>query len=414
MPRGFIKTARESSCHYSVIVPMWLEQTPFMKNRPPNVFVSSTMYDLSDLRARLAQSISALGWLAVMSEFDSFPIDPDQTTIENCRRNVRENADVLVMAVGARYGSIDAESGKSITNLEFEESRAHGIPAYVFVRKDVLAQLPIWRANPDADYSGVVDTPRIFEFVDSIRGSGDTWTFEFETAQDIVDTLSRQFAFLVQDALEVRQQTRGQDHLFAELQGKALMIALQREPYWKYRLFATVLEEELDQHVNLRREIEHNLVSERTTYVDLVDLAAWIHDRTHEAAKLAQTISTILNDYLPQALGKDNESGDPIAIAQVARRLAKAWEDNARWTLRCRAVRVDERAERLIYLLSQLNSNMREEMWEYGHTILSRIDQAIQTPDTGEPVVVELRLTLTVDTQEFDEELELLVGHLGI
>ena len=125
-----------------------------MKNRPPNVFVSSTMYDLGDLRARLGQSIGALGWRAVMSEHDSFPIDPDQSTIENCRRNVRENADIFVMIVGARYGSIDAESGISITNLKFEESRAHGVPAYVFVRKDVLAQLPIWKANPDADYSG--------------------------------------------------------------------------------------------------------------------------------------------------------------------------------------------------------------------------------------------------------------------
>jgi hypothetical protein len=414
MPRGFIDIARESSCHYSVIVPIWLEQTPFMKNRPPNVFVSSTMYDLGDLRARLGQSISALGWRAVMSEHDSFPIDPDQTTIENCRRNVRENADIFVMAVGARYGSIDAESGKSITNLEFEESRAHGVPAYVFVRKDVLAQLPIWRANPDADYSGVVDTPRIFEFIDSIRGSGDTWTFGFENAQDIVDTLEQQFAFLVQDALEVRQQTRGQDRILAELQGNALMIALQREPHWKHRLFATVLEEELEQHVALRQEIEHNLASEQATYVDLVDLGDWMQDRTHEAGKLAQTMSTILNDYLPQALGKDKESGDPIAIAQVARRLAKTWEDNARWTLRCRAVRVDERAERLIYLLSQLNVDMREDLWEFGHSMLSRIDQAIQAPDTGKPVVVELDLTLTVDTQEFDEEFELLLGQLGI
>ena len=71
-----------------------------MKNRPPNVFVSSTMYDLSELRTQLGQFINALGWQAVMSEHDSFPIDPDQSTAENCRRNVRENADIFVMAVG--------------------------------------------------------------------------------------------------------------------------------------------------------------------------------------------------------------------------------------------------------------------------------------------------------------------------
>ena len=50
-----------------------------MKNRPPNVFVSSTMYDLSELRAQLRKFVAGLGWHAVMSEHDSFPIDPDRT-----------------------------------------------------------------------------------------------------------------------------------------------------------------------------------------------------------------------------------------------------------------------------------------------------------------------------------------------
>ena len=90
-----------------------------MKNRPPNVFLSSTMYDLSELRVQLRQFIDGLGWRAVMSEHDSFPIDANQTTVENSRRNVRENADVFVMVVGARYGSVDAEADKSVTNLEF-------------------------------------------------------------------------------------------------------------------------------------------------------------------------------------------------------------------------------------------------------------------------------------------------------
>lgn len=385
-----------------------------MKNRPPNVFVSSTMYDLSELRAQLRQSVSALGWRAVMSEYDSFPIDPAQSTIENCRRNVRENADIFVMAVGARYGSIDAESGKSVTNLEFEEARARGVPTYVFVRKDVLAQLPIWKANPDADYSNIVDTPRIFDFIDSLRESGDTWTFGFESAQDIVDSLNQQFAFLVQDALDLRQRTRGHDPVLAELQGNALMIALHREPHWKVRLFATVLKDELNRFAYLRQDIEHNLASAQATYVDLDYLWDWMQDRTHEAANLAATMTTILNEYLPQALEKDGETGDPVAIARVARRFAKSWEDNARWTLRCRAVRVDERAERLIYVLSEMNSDMREDSWEYGQTMLSQIDQAIQAPSTGKPVEVKLELTLTADAGDFNEELDRLKRELGI
>ena len=30
------------------------------------------------------------------------------------------------------------------------------------------------------------------------------------------------------------------------------------------------------------------------------------------------------------------------------------------------------------------NTNVREDTWEFGHTILTQIDEAIQAPDTGE------------------------------
>ena len=372
-----------------------------MKNRPPNVFISSTMYDLSELRAQLRQFVAGLGWHAVMSEHDSFPIDPDRTTIENCRRNVRENADIFVIVIGARYGSIDAESDKSITNLEFVEARARGVPVYVFVSRDVLAQMRVWTANPEADFSSVVDTPRIFEFIDSFRGGGEVWTFEFATAEDIVNTLRRQFAYLAQDALELRQMAGNQDRLVTALEGEALKLALQRDDNWKIRLFATVLEEELDHRAALRRDIEHRLVSGTVTSVDIAEVASWAQDRLSECSRFAQSATAILNDYLPHVLADE----DPIELTAVARRLAEVWEDCARWTLRCRSVRVDERAEDLVELLSNANANMLDQIWEYGHTINSRIDGAIEALAAGGPARVELTLTLTVDADELNEEI---------
>ena len=379
-----------------------------MKNRPPNVFVSSTMYDLSELRAQLRQFVEGLGWRAVMSEHNSFPIDPDQTTVENSRRNVRENADIFVIVVGARYGSIDVEADKSVTNLEFVEARAHGVPAYVFVSKDVLAQSRVWKTNPEADYSSVVDTPRIFEFIDSFREGGEAWTFEFATAEDIVNTLRQQFAYLVQDTLDLRQMAHGQDRLLAELKGDALMLALRRNPYWEYKLFATVLEEELDHRTTLRREIEHRLTSGTATFVAILELVSWGQDRLREFRRFGETVTTITDDYLPQALGEDGVPGDPIELASVARRLAQVWEDSALWTLRCRAVRVDDRAERLVDLLSNANANMLDEIWEYGHTLLTRINAALEAVATGGPSRIELTLTLTADVDELNEELDRL------
>ena len=363
------------------------------------------MYELGELRAQLHQFIKGIGWRSVMSEHDSFPIDPDQTTVANCRRNVRENADIFVMVVGARYGSIDAESNKSVTNLEFAEARAHGVPTYVFVSQDILAQLRVWKANPEADYSSVVDTPRIFEFIDAFRESGEVWTFDFATAEDIVKILRQQLAYIAQDALELRQMARGQDRVVAELEGDALMLALQRDEYWEIRLFATVLEEELERRATLRREIEHRLASEATIFVDIDDLVPWMQDRLHEVVRLTQTATKVLNEYFPQALGEDVVPGDPIEIAAVARRLAHVWEDNARWTLRCRSVRVEELAERLVDRISDANANILEEIWEYGHTLNSRVDEAIEARAAGGPSCVKLPLTLTAGSDGLTEEI---------
>ena len=228
-----------------------------------------------------------------------------------------------------------------------------------------------------------------------------------------MNSLSQQFAYLVQDALELRKMARGQDHLLAALEGAALMVALHRDESWELRLFGTVLEEELDHRVMFRREIDHGLVSCEVTYIDNAELGQWVQDRTSEIRGLVQTAATIVNDYLPQVLDEDEVSADPIELAEVAGRLAQAWEDSARWTLRCRAVRVDDRAEQLVDLLSRANANMLAELWEWGHTIIPRLDAALEALATGDPAHLDLTCTLTADVDELLEEFGRLAAELS-
>ena len=57
--------------------------------RKPSIFVSSTCYDLKQIRRDIREFIEAdLGYEAILSEYDSFPIDPDKDTINNCLRVV--------------------------------------------------------------------------------------------------------------------------------------------------------------------------------------------------------------------------------------------------------------------------------------------------------------------------------------
>jgi hypothetical protein len=71
----------------------------------PSVFVSSTCYDLRQVRADMKQFIESFGFKPVLSEYPSFPIDPDVGTIENCLIAVENYANIFVLIIGGRYGS---------------------------------------------------------------------------------------------------------------------------------------------------------------------------------------------------------------------------------------------------------------------------------------------------------------------
>ena len=110
----------------------------------PAVFVSSTCYDLKQIRQNIRDFIEDdLGYEAVLSEYDTFPIDPDMDTVNNCLRVVEERANIMVLIVGGRYGYITNHGEKSITNLEYLRAKMKGIPIFVFIDQSILNILPI-------------------------------------------------------------------------------------------------------------------------------------------------------------------------------------------------------------------------------------------------------------------------------
>jgi hypothetical protein len=212
------------------------------KGYPPSVFVSSTCYDLNQVRAEMKRFLESMGLDPVLSETPAFPVSPQISPIENCLQAVKARADIFVLIIGARYGSQN-ESGKSVTNLEYLEAKAKGVPVYVFVLKQILNVLPIWKANPQANYEGTVDTPKLFEFVEALRSSQDHWVFEFEEAQHIIDILRRQLAYVFMEGLCLREQLKDLKlpPALKELTGKSLRILWEKPMGWEFRLFSSVL-----------------------------------------------------------------------------------------------------------------------------------------------------------------------------
>jgi len=93
------------------------------------VFLGSTFVDLERHRALIRDAITRLEQNSKAMEF--FGALPE-TPKEECLRLVR-SANLYVGVFGMRYGHIDEASGKSLTQLEYEEAHAIRLPSLIYV-----------------------------------------------------------------------------------------------------------------------------------------------------------------------------------------------------------------------------------------------------------------------------------------
>src|SRR5581483_1120599 len=332
------------------------------KGSRTTLFVSSTCYDLGQVRSDLRDFCESVGLEPVLSELDLFPVNPSQDTVSNCLEVVRNRADLFVLVVGGRYGSIN-ESGKSFTNLEYAEAVAKGIPKYVFVKSEILALLPVWHKNPAADFGSVVDTPRLFQFVSELRDTGEVWVFPFNTAQDIVGTLRKQLSYLFADCLSLRAKMQTLDLPLLDLGPKSLRIFVEKRQGWEYLGFATVLEERIRGYGD--KKLDAELGISFGPVISLPDRTAalnWISSKFDQIVRTAQHLQIAINAGVEKAVGKPGESGDISRIVHLASRIAEGYAQTLEWTLEFHRVSVHADLERLITLLSNLSSNMLKDI----------------------------------------------------
>jgi hypothetical protein len=374
--------------------------------------VSSTFYDLGQVRSDLMDFLQdELGYSPLLSEFASFPVDPDADTIENCRRRVEQNADVLVLIIGGRYGSVDSRSGKSITNLEYLAARAKGIPILVFIDRRILAVLPVWRSNRDGDFSDVVDSNQLFEFVEQVRSIDLVWAHEFERAQDIVSALRFQFAHLMQEGLRWRMKLRDQPLALQEaLRGEALRLALERPVAWEYRLFGQVLSDEVAANASLRREHRLGIVVGAGEYIPPEEILRWIRTQTNELTNLSSWLDTLVNVALQEALGPPGTSGDVTELVFVAKRIASGYQHALEWSQRVRRAHVEDEYQQLLYEMSLWTESMIEKVENLGPDFLRQIEEGLANPPT-EGVHIKVSLVLEVSNMDhYNEELRRVFG----
>lgn len=362
------------------------------KGNPTTLFISSTCYDLSQVRVDLADFARTLGLEPVMSESDSFPIDPDDDTVTNCLNNVKTKADIFLLVVGGRYGSIN-DTGKSITNLEFLEASARGIPRYVFIKKDIITLLPIWKDNPDADFSRAVDTPKLFEFVANLRESGELWVFPFEAAQDIVATMRKQLSYLLSDCLDLRSKFKSVDRDTLSLSPGTLKIYLEKPSGWEYKAFAQALEDSMARYRTKRLDYElginFGLVIE---FADKYELKDWISAKVKQISHLLELLCKTVNDGLELAVGPVGLSGDISRIRHLAERVSDAYSELLDWSLEFDRIRkVDVWLPVIFHARALLNLPIFQ-LEEFSSTLSQKIEEALLATNVEHSLTLQLNL----------------------
>ena len=369
----------------------------------PAVMVSSTFYDLSQIRQDLHAFIANdLGYEPLLSEHRSFPIDPGLDTVENCRRRVEHQADVLVLIVGTHYGSIDDKTDKSITNLEYLTAKAKSIPIYTFVDRQILHTLPIWKSNPDADYARVVDTPRLFEFVESIRTVERAWVSPFDSAQDIIETLRIHFAYLFRELLTLNNKLQGSvltPHLH-EFGPRSLRLALEKPDHWEYLLLFEVWQEQVDK---LSRKVEDYRARYTVGASEDVSPDAtpdWLQTRNHELQNLVRTFNRLINTEVPKAFGEPGKPGDVVQILWAARKFGEILEFTLEWSRRIRCARVHEPFDEPAGIVSEFTDDLVDQLCAFPGANIKRINEARAAASRGGPRTITMTLILSLSHEE--------------
>jgi len=378
------------------------------KGYSPAVFISSTCYDLSQIRIDLKIFLESIGLDPVLSTQNSFPVNPNYDAVSNCLETVKNRADILILIVGGRYGH-QPDSGKSVTNLEYIEAKSKGIPVYVFVSKSILNVLPIWKKNKEADYSSAVDTPKLFEFVEFLRDESDNWVFPFENAQDLISILRSQLAYLFMDALEYRSHMHGKrlEREYLELSPQSLELLFTQPRGWEHTLFAQVLKDKIDSYRKERFDLQYGVTYGRAINLNLLEeLIPWMSGYISEIGNTISSIETLINKGLAVAFGETGVDGDERHIVYVATRIAEGYKKLLDWTLEIRNVTTEVEYEKLGELCSHMTDNVIPEIEEFSKKIHTEIAKAVSEIENTDHQTLELALTLTApDLNELNEEL---------
>ncbi len=380
----------------------------------PAIFVSSTCYDLGQVRLNIKALIESLGLTPVLSEHASFPVNVSSDTISNCIENVKNKADILILIVGGRYGYQTA-NGKSVTNLEYLEAKKKGIPIFVFIDNKILNIIPLWEKNPTSDFSDYVDNIVLFEFVQKLKFYNENWVFGFNSSQDIEAVIKHQIPYLFMESLLIKQKydSKKLNLPSDKFSPKATKIVLDRGAGWEYRLFAELLKDYIHSYSEKRMDFKYGIsFSNKTDIETPSEVITFIKGKQSELEPLHPMLTRLLNEAATDSFGLPGEPGDCHHIQYVCQRFAEIYCKYIDWRLSFVNLNVAPEFNNILNLVSNFAKNAIEEIEDYVEHIYVEINQAFdELPNAKDKKTLRLTLVLTMDgADEFSNELDKLAN----
>jgi hypothetical protein len=146
-----------------------------------NIFISSTITDLTPERLAVAEAITQLRFAPGLLEYTgSIPTTAPEASVLSASK-----ADVYILIVGARYGSVPPGETISVTEMEFNAAEKKGIPIFVYV-KDVATR------EPDED-----------AFLERVRAKK-LHGPPFKTLNELAESVKRDLAEAITNAIRAR------------------------------------------------------------------------------------------------------------------------------------------------------------------------------------------------------------------
>lgn len=169
----------------------------------PRVFISSTCYDLEEIREQIDFFLTEYQFETILSEKGDVFFDYSIHTHDSCLREVT-NCDYFILIIGGRFGGkYIQDPSKSIVNAEYETALSNNIPIITFIKQSVYNEHLTYVHNKDKNihYHSIDKqeyASNIFEFINSVRlRLTNNQIHPFSTGNQIKNILKKQFASMI-------------------------------------------------------------------------------------------------------------------------------------------------------------------------------------------------------------------------